>query len=311
MELKKEQKDVGKLKQNNEKLKQEMASLRAMLAAQAKEGAASDKFTKEIKEKEDKIVEMERRIAEIEKDLAAAKAMVEKLEASIQQQKEESAKDKDTIKRLQSRRPPNAIHTRSNSSFEAPDSPTSRRRKNFSGDSGTGALFLPTVSDGQADYVSPEILSEHLSKVAVLEEELEAERKFRRDADGEIIKLRAKVNGVDLSDEDVQDLLAQKLDVPSGTRSVSDQSSAADDSAIFRYIFVVALIVLLMAVIACSVILLRHYVVKRISLHMFADMENEWEFMNVMNGTFTNGCDVDYEKFTHHYMGYFSTSNTE
>jgi hypothetical protein len=33
LELKKEQKDVGKLKGHNEKLKEEMASLRAMLAA--------------------------------------------------------------------------------------------------------------------------------------------------------------------------------------------------------------------------------------------------------------------------------------
>ena len=80
-DLKREQKDVGKLKQNNEKLKEEMASLRAMLSAQAKEGAASEQHKKELKEKEDQITELEKRIAEIEKELKAAKAKVEKLEA--------------------------------------------------------------------------------------------------------------------------------------------------------------------------------------------------------------------------------------
>ena len=63
-----------------------------------------------------------------------------------------------------------------------------------------------------SNYVSPEILEQHQANIAHLEEELEAERKLRREADGEIIKLRATINGVKLQDSEVQDLLAQQLE---------------------------------------------------------------------------------------------------
>ena len=46
--LKHEQKDIGKLKQNNEKLKMEMASLKAMLAAQAKGSADKEQMDSAI-----------------------------------------------------------------------------------------------------------------------------------------------------------------------------------------------------------------------------------------------------------------------
>lgn len=46
-----------------------------------------------------------------------------------------------------------------------------------------------------------------------MEEELEAERLSHRDADGEIIKLRAEINGVNLDESDVQALLAPIVDV--------------------------------------------------------------------------------------------------
>ena len=81
LELQKEQKDVGKLKLNNEKLKQEMASLRAMLAAQAKGAEADAEHEAELAVKEEQIKELEARVAEIEKELDAAKKLVEDLEA--------------------------------------------------------------------------------------------------------------------------------------------------------------------------------------------------------------------------------------
>ena len=302
-ELKKEQKDVGKLKQNNERLKQEMASLRAMLSAQAKEGAASDKHAKELKEKEDKIAELEKRIAEIEKELATAKALVEKLEAATKLQKEESAKDKETIKKLQSRRP-GVIHTRSGSSVDGMDSPTARRRKNLSADSGSGAVPLPPGVP--EDYVSPEALAEHRAKVAILEEELEAERKFRRDADGEIIKLRAKINGVDLNDADVRALLAQKLDAPD--RTVSESSSFELEPSKLRYIFF--LLVALLLEVLCGVFLLRRRALLRVSLQMLAGMGNGWDSMDDKNGTTLGDNAFELEEFNHHNMDFFHTSSS-
>jgi hypothetical protein len=60
--------------------------------------------------------------------------------------------------------------------------------------------------------VSPEVLAEHRAQVIRLEEELEAERQHRRAADGEIIKLRAAMGGVQLSDSDVNALLPQAME---------------------------------------------------------------------------------------------------
>lgn len=277
-ELKKEQKDVGKLKQNNEKLKEEMASLRAMLAAQAKEGAASSAHTKEMAAKEKQIAELEKRIAEIEKELETAKALVDKLESQVLRQQEESIHDKETIKGLQNRRTA-PMPVRSGSFIDAPPSPGSRRKRNISHDSASG-FGIPQMGSQHgppSDYISPEVLAMHRAKVATLEEELDAERRFRREADGEIIKLRAKVSGVELNDEDVNDLLAQRLDTPKSMRSetMSEDGSFADEpSAKVRYLFI--MFVALMLELFCLACLLRRRTLLRLSVELFAGLENEF-----------------------------------
>lgn len=227
-ELKKEQKDVGKLKQNNERLKEEMASLRAMLAAQAKESAAGAEHQRELQEKENRIATLEKRIVEIEKELAAAKKLVEQLESNLARQKEDAVQDKDQIQQLRSHRYRQSM-----------DSPISKHsRKTSSG--GSGALPVPLPDGSPSDYVSPEALAQHRAKVAILEEELEEERRLRRAADGEIIKLRAAINGVKLNEDDVKALLAPQL---SGLRSepLSEESSFADENefASKRYVITV------------------------------------------------------------------------
>jgi hypothetical protein len=214
----KEQKDVGKLKQNNEKLKEEMGSLRAMLAAQAKEGAASETHNREIAEKQKRITELERRIAEIEKELEVAKKMCDKLENDLVLQKEASAKEIEQTRQNRQRRNPN-------------ESPGVSNHKKIASSSGPLPEGMPS------DYVSPEVVAEHRARVATIEEELEYERNLRRQADGEIIKLRASINGVKLNDEDVSALLAPQL---SSIRSetMSEESSFADEKtpAKIRYV---------------------------------------------------------------------------
>jgi myosin heavy subunit len=206
-DLMKEQKDVGKLKQNNEKLKQEMGSLRAMLSAQAKEGAASETHNREIAEKQKRIAELERRVAEIERELEIAKKMVDKLENDLVLQKENATKEIEQTKQNRQRR--------------SNESPNQTNRKNAS-----------SVPEGiPVDYVSPEVLAEHRSRVATLEEELDYERKLRHQTDGEIIKLRAASNGVKLNDEDVSALLAPQLSSISRSETVSEESSFADGNA--------------------------------------------------------------------------------
>ena len=306
-DLKREQKDVGKLKQNNEKLKEEMASLRAMLAAQAKQGAADSAHAKELAEKEKQIAalekqiaELEKRIVQIEKELEDAKAQVEKLELETKKYHEESLQDKETIRGLQSRRP-GVIHTR-RPSFEAPPSPESRRGRNISGDVGMGTL--PNIS---SNYVSPEELAKHRSKVATLEEELEAERRFRRQADGEIIKLRAKVNGVDLNDEDVNDLLAQRLDTPRSGMVSEDSSFADEPTSKLRYI--IFTLVLLLFELFCVSFLLRRRAFLRVCLRLLAEMEFEpldVEFDNNTNPWsdvyFDHDLHIDHHKVDHMYL---------
>lgn len=217
--FKKEQKDVGKLKENNERLKQEMASLRAMLAAQGKASAADAAHAKEMAEKEKLISTLEKRIAELEKDLLKAKATLSELESTLLRQQEESTKDKDQIDKMRRHRP-----SVSATSTRAPDSPSRRKTQNVGSSAlqAQEALSMPDL----VNNTNSELLAEHRAKVATLEEELDAERRFRREADGEIIRLRAAINGVVLDENEVNDLLVQKL----RTNSVVRSETMSEDS---------------------------------------------------------------------------------
>lgn len=225
-ELLKEQKDVGKLKGMNEKLKEEMASLRAMLAAQASQTNASVEHEKALSEKQAKISALEKRVAEIEKELADAKATVEKLEAKIKAQDEKAKEDKETIYQLKSRgytgQADGGKARRPAAPAAAPTVQTVVVQAAADGSIPDGAIQVP------ADYVSPEALAEHRALVARLEEELDEERRLRREADGEIIKLRAAMNGVKLDESMVSALLAPQMSTQDSAVT-SEDSSYADD----------------------------------------------------------------------------------
>ena len=212
-ELKKEQKDIGKLKENAEKLKREMASLKAMLSAQAKEDSSRIEYEKELQAKQKDIDRLEKRVAFLEEELERKKALVNQLEEKMAAQKEKAASDlsklQHQVHHLGSHRrtatPPSPGGHRG-----ATSSPMFRERKTADGD---GALPpLPEYT------VSPEMLAQHQAQIVRLEEELEAERTHRRQADGEIIKLRAAINGVVLNDSDVSALLPKTLESGPPTR---------------------------------------------------------------------------------------------
>mmetsp|Transcript_22631 Transcript_22631/g.55929 ORF Transcript_22631/g.55929 Transcript_22631/m.55929 type:complete len:1555 (+) Transcript_22631:195-4859(+) len=183
-----EQKDIGKLKQNNDILKKEMQSLKAMLAAQAKEGASNELHEKEIESREKKIAGLEKRIADLEKELASEKQTVEKLEADLEVQKQMSRQ-----------------------SVAAPGSPT--RASHIRGSSAQLSasdmqrLSMPSMP---ANYVSPEVVEKHKKHVARLEEQLKAERNQRLEADGEIIRLRASVSGIHLNEAEITAMVEEK-----------------------------------------------------------------------------------------------------
>jgi len=210
-ELKREQKDVGKLKQNNEKLKNEMASLRAMLAAQAKEGAAEAKNAEEMKAKQDEIAKLEKRVAQLEKELEEAKKVQEKMEAGMKKQASRFASEKDQLEqRIQYHSSKNAdAKTAKRASTVMPLAPVSPQGKRKVTD--VSDLNLPPLAEGvEGVTVNPELIAQQRAVVEQLEDQLEAEKKLRREADGEIIKLRAAINGVKLDDSEVDALLGKK-----------------------------------------------------------------------------------------------------
>jgi myosin-5 len=181
-----EQKNIGKLKENNDKLKMEMQSLKAMLAAQAKEDATSLSHNKILDSKQAEITRLEKRVSELEKQLAAEKSVIEKLEGDMRVQSQQTQR------------------------LLEPGSPRTHNKKSSSAaDTDMSHLAMPSLS---SNYVSPEVVAQHKSNITKLEDELKAERKHRRQADGEIIKLRAAINGVELGAEDVDALLATKLE---------------------------------------------------------------------------------------------------
>jgi myosin heavy subunit len=208
-EFKREQKDVGKLKQNNEKLKTEMASLRAMLAAQAKEGESEARNAKEMAEKQKEIDNLEKRVAELEQELKEAKEIVEKIEADMKAQSAQFAIEKEQMEqRVQ-------FHTAKRASTVMPThtlppgSPKSTKGPKSS--QVAAELNLPQLAAGEKGVtVNPDLLVKQRDHVQKLEEQLEAEKKLRREADGEIIKLRAAINGVKLNDSEVDALLGKK-----------------------------------------------------------------------------------------------------
>ena len=211
-ELKREQKDVGKLKQNNDKLKNEMASLRAMLAAQAKEGESEAKNAKELQAKQDEIAALEKRIAELERELEHSKKLVEKLEGDMANKTAQHGKEMEQMEqRLQ--------YAASQASSRAPGSPQAPKRK-----SSAPVAEIPALPEGQDGVtVNPELLARQRAHVQKLEDQLEAEKRLRREADGEIIKLRAANNGVNLGDAEVNALLGKtKQEAPPSHPKVVD-----------------------------------------------------------------------------------------
>jgi hypothetical protein len=70
-----------------------------------------------------------------------------------------------------------------------------------------------------------------------LEDELEAERDHRRAADGEIIKLRAAMGGVHLSDSDVNALLPKAMEsLPPVETDTIDEGDEDDQRLDERYV---------------------------------------------------------------------------
>jgi len=306
--LKGEQKNIGKLKQNNEKLKLEMASLKAMLTAQAEGSASKEESVRELNQKQDEIDLLEKRIEKLEKELEKEIATVKKMEKEMELERTSVTKHKEEIRVLrqqnkaqQIQKPSYSVRKTStgrqtstpvltNSPERKTSTPFTPERRTTtplsllspktpdtthglpslpslsppvtisqhpthaslpsSSASNTSHNVLPSqtclevsatpeevpplpslspsgVSSQQPiapQQVDPLVLAEHKALVKRLEDELYNEREARRSADGEIIKLRAEMNGIDMDASYVKELTEQNHAIKT-VRQTAEQST--------------------------------------------------------------------------------------
>lgn len=210
-ELKRSQKDMGKLKEHNEKLKMEMASLKAMLQAQAASDAGKAENKKAIEEKEEEIKKLEIRVSQLERELANEKEFVQKLENELAAQKENNhriVQDLQYQKELLAKSPQVSEQARKHSRAQS-----------------TG---IPAVTEPLAEAVvvghtiTPEALAMHRAEVARLEAQLEEERKMRHAASREIRSLRSALEG------------KGEYDATASTKFISDTMSEVTESEMDR-----------------------------------------------------------------------------
>jgi len=193
--FKKDQKDMGKLAEHNEKLKMEMASLRAMLSAQAATDAGKAESNKALAEKQKEIDLLETRISELETELAAEKENVKKLENDMNVQKQNNQQLGRDLQFQKER------------ALQAPSSPSPMRldRRPSAGHrpeldrrpSAGHILSVPALAVAEAVVigatVTPDVLAAHRAEVTRLEAQLEEERRITRMARVEVKNLRTAV----------------------------------------------------------------------------------------------------------------------
>ena len=205
-QVKREAKDMGKVKQHNEKLKAEMASLKAMLQAQAANDAGKEESEKAIKEKQVEIDRLEARIAQLEAALAKEKENVQKLENGLASQKEGNRRLTADLQYQKEK-------------VASTQSPT--HRKQSSGSAKAEPLAEAMVVGAT---LSSEDLAQHHAEVARLEEELEEERKMSRAMRTQIKNLRSSI-----ADKGVVDVTASVTDYASD--AVSEMSGSEMDTS--------------------------------------------------------------------------------
>lgn len=210
-EIKRAQKDVGKLKEHNEKLKMEMASLKAMLQAQAASDAGKAENKKAIEEKEEEIKRLEVRVSQLERELANEKEFVQKLEKELADQKENNHK---TIQELQYQKELLA---------KSPQVSEQSRKHSRAQSAGQPVATEPLAEAVVVGHtITPEALAMHRAEVARLEAQLEEERKMRHAASREIKSLRSALEG------------KGEYDATASTKFISDTMSEVTESEMDR-----------------------------------------------------------------------------
>ena len=170
--------------------------------------------------KKQQIELLESRIKKLELQLEREREIVKELEAKMAKQKEAFEKEKNQLQQSYSQEVQVAAAAAASRRSSAPPSPSSPRRHPPSPRASVAHKKIPSIDEAvmlpdlPGNFLDLEALAEQKKLIARLEDELLAERKHRREADGEIIRLRANLNGVQLKDSDLEALLAQQLEGP-------------------------------------------------------------------------------------------------
>lgn len=211
-EIKREQKDMGKIKEHNEKLKMEMASLKAMLQAQAASDAGKAESAKAVAAKQKEIDALEARIGVLEAELAREKENVKRLEDSLNAQ---NLKNQQLSQDVQDQK------------TNVPVSPSPMQRRSIQRSTVVESATVPAEKVVDAVVVghtiTPEALAQHRAEVARLEEHLEEERRMSRAARIEVKNLRSAIaNNKGM------------MDVTASTEFISDNVSEMSGSELDR-----------------------------------------------------------------------------
>lgn len=219
--LKFEQKDIGKLKANNAQLKQEMASLKAMLAAEAKGKSEKEEVERELRKKEAEIMKLEKRIVELESELEKEKENMKKLEKKLEKEIKNSSKREDEISALREQN--------KNLQNSAPPPPPPTRSSSIGSPQSTKSHFSEREIDNEEFLQQKE-------RIMRLEKELDIERNSRKEADGEVIRLRAAINGVKLDESMIQSLIpaGDDLSKPSAEEQTTESQITFESEASFE-----------------------------------------------------------------------------
>lgn len=210
--LKREQKDIGKLKQSNERLKLEMASLKAMLAAQAKEDANRQESERDLRERDKEISSLKKRISHLEAELEKSMMKIQKLQYELSTKEAQASKEPDDEKDKRH------YHQRDQENAPFPGSPT----VSHAGRKDTAHHRV--LHDNNQITADNELLTK-------LQTALEEEREARRAADSEVIKLRAEMNGVKLNPSELDALLpSAKVNL----NDILDQMAVGSDQEITK-----------------------------------------------------------------------------
>lgn len=181
-QLKREQKDMGKVKEQNEKLKTEMASLKAMLQAQAASSAGKAESAKAVAEKQKEIDELEARIKVLEAELEKEKENVKRLENDLNVQMGNAQRLSQDLQHQKT------LVQQGSSSPKPLERRASRKSISTAAESQSAAAPEPRVVDAVSVA-----LAQHHAEVARLEEMLDEERRMSRAARIEVKHLRAAI----------------------------------------------------------------------------------------------------------------------